>query len=104
MAADAGSGGPATPLASTGLASQRAHDPLHSLSPLALPHRAYYTEHVQQHWRGEFPHLDLVSFPRVVAMLPTILVPLTAYLHTNISPKSPRCTSIPTAYRRHDYP
>jgi hypothetical protein len=44
--------------------------------------KAYYTEHVQQHWRAEFPHL--VSYPRVVALLPTILVPLTAYLHTQL--------------------
>jgi hypothetical protein len=50
--------------------------------------KAYYTEHVQQHWRGEFPHL--VSYPRFVALLPTILVPLTAYLHTQLG----TCTGI----------
>lgn len=44
--------------------------------------KAYYTEHVQQHWRAEFP--GLVSYPRFVALLPTVLVPLTAYLHTQL--------------------
>ncbi len=44
--------------------------------------KAYYTEHVQQHWRAEFP--GLVSYPRFVALVPTILVPLTAYLHTQL--------------------
>jgi hypothetical protein len=44
--------------------------------------KAYYTEHVQQHWRSKFPHL--VSYARFVALLPTILVPLTAYLHTQL--------------------
>jgi hypothetical protein len=50
--------------------------------------KAYYTEHVQAHWRAEFPHL--VSYPRFVALLPTILVPLTAYLHTQLGD----CTGI----------
>lgn len=50
--------------------------------------KAYYTEHVQQHWRGEFP--QLVSYPRFVALLPTILVPLTAYLHSQLG----TCTGI----------
>src|SRR5260221_4983990 len=44
--------------------------------------KAYYTEHVQPHWQAEVPHL--VSYPRFVALLPTILVPLTAYLHTQL--------------------
>ncbi len=44
--------------------------------------KAYYTEHVQQHWRAEFP--GLVSYPRFVALLPSVLVPLTAYLHTQL--------------------
>ena len=44
--------------------------------------KAFYTEHVQQYLRGEFPHL--VSYERCVALLPTILVPLTAYLHTQL--------------------
>lgn len=44
--------------------------------------KAYYTEHVQQHLRGEFP--ALVSYPRFVALLPTILLPLTAYLQTQL--------------------
>jgi hypothetical protein len=44
--------------------------------------KAYYTGHVQRHWRREFPHL--VSYQRFVALLPTILVPLTAYLQTQL--------------------
>ncbi len=44
--------------------------------------KAYYTEHVVQNWRAEFPHL--VSYARCVALVPTILVPLTAYLHTQL--------------------
>ena len=44
--------------------------------------KAYYTEYVRVHWQAEFPHL--VSYPRLVALLPTILVPLTAYLHTRL--------------------
>jgi hypothetical protein len=50
--------------------------------------KAYYTEHVQRHWRGEFP--GLVSYARFVALVPTILVPLTAYLHTQLGP----CTGL----------
>jgi hypothetical protein len=50
--------------------------------------KAYYTEHVQQHWRSEFPHL--VSYARFVALLPTVLVPLTAYLHSQLG----SCTGI----------
>src|SRR3974390_2511077 len=42
--------------------------------------KAYYLEHVQVHWRAEFPHL--LSYSRFVAVLPTLLVPLTAYLQT----------------------
>jgi hypothetical protein len=44
--------------------------------------KAYYIEHVQQHWRAEFP--TLVSYSRLVALLPSVLVPLTAYLHTQL--------------------
>ena len=44
--------------------------------------KASSTEHVQEHWRAEFPHL--VSYPRFVALLPSVLVPLTAYLHTQL--------------------
>jgi DDE family transposase len=50
--------------------------------------KAYYTEQVLRHWRSEFPHL--VSYPRFVALLPTILVPLTAYLQTQLG----TCTGI----------
>lgn len=44
--------------------------------------KAFYTEHVQQHLRGEFPHL--VSYSRFVELLPTVLVPLIVYLHTQL--------------------
>jgi Transposase DDE domain len=50
--------------------------------------KAYYTEHVLQQWQSEFPHL--VSYPRFVALLPSILVPLTTYLHTQLG----ACTGI----------
>lgn len=50
--------------------------------------KAYYTEHVQQHLRGEFPHL--VSYSRFVELLPTVLAPLIAYLHTQLG----TCTGI----------
>jgi hypothetical protein len=42
--------------------------------------KAYYTEHVQVHLRGEFPHL--VRYARFVALLPSVLGPLAVYLHT----------------------
>lgn len=44
--------------------------------------KAFYLEHVQRHLRGEFP--TLVSYTRFVELLPTILLPLTAYLHTQL--------------------
>ena len=50
--------------------------------------KAYYTEHVQVHLRGEFPHL--VSYQRFVALMPRMLLPLTAYLHTHLG----ACTGI----------
>jgi hypothetical protein len=50
--------------------------------------KAYYTEQVLRHWRAEFP--QLVSYPRFVALLPTILVPLTAYRQTQLG----TCTGI----------
>jgi Transposase DDE domain len=42
--------------------------------------KAYYTEHVQVHLRSEFPHL--VSYQRFVALIPSMLVPMLAYLQT----------------------
>lgn len=42
--------------------------------------KAYYTEHVQVHLRAEFPHL--VSYSRFVELMPSVLLPLTIYLHT----------------------
>jgi hypothetical protein len=40
--------------------------------------KAYYTEHVCQHLRGEFP--KLVSYERFVILMPSVLGPLSAYL------------------------
>jgi hypothetical protein len=50
--------------------------------------KAYYTEYVQRHLRSEFP--TLVSYSRFVELMPTVLVPLVAYLHTQLG----RCTAI----------
>jgi len=50
--------------------------------------KAYYTEHVQLHLTREFPHL--VSYQRFVALIPSMLVPLLAYLPTRYGP----CTGI----------
>lgn len=44
--------------------------------------KAFYTEHVQRHLRGEFP--QLVSYSRFVELLPRVLVPLIVYLHTQL--------------------
>ena len=44
--------------------------------------KAFYTGHVQQHLRAEFPHL--VSYTRFVELMPRVLVPLTVYLHTQL--------------------
>src|SRR5215469_10603025 len=44
--------------------------------------KAFYTEHVQQHLRAEFP--QLVSYSRFVELLPTVLVPLLVYLQTQL--------------------
>jgi hypothetical protein len=46
--------------------------------------KAFYTEHVQEQLRGEFP--TLVSYSRFVELMPTVLVPLTAYLQTQLGP------------------
>lgn len=40
--------------------------------------KTYYTEHVCQHLRAEFP--NLVSYERFVILMPTVLGPLSAYL------------------------
>lgn len=50
--------------------------------------KAYYTEHVQTHLRGEFP--TLVSYQRFVELMPTVVVPLLAYLHQRMGD----CTGI----------
>jgi hypothetical protein len=50
--------------------------------------KAYYTEYVQVHLRAEFP--TLVSYTRFVELMPRVLAPLTAYLHTQLGP----CTGL----------
>src|SRR5215472_15619811 len=50
--------------------------------------KAYYTEHVQVHLTSEFP--DLVSYQRFVALIPSVLVPMLAYLQTRYG----ACTGI----------
>jgi hypothetical protein len=50
--------------------------------------KAYYTEYVHRHLCSEFP--TLVSYSRFVELMPTILVPLVAYLHTQLG----HCTGI----------
>jgi Transposase DDE domain len=50
--------------------------------------KAYYTEHVQVHLAKEFPHL--VSYPRFVALIPHMMLPLLAYLQTRYG----ACTGI----------
>lgn len=44
--------------------------------------KAYYLEYVQTHLRSEFP--TLVSYSRFVELMPTLLVPLVVYLHTQL--------------------
>ena len=50
--------------------------------------KAYYTEYVQVHLSSEFPHL--VTYPRFVALIPSVLVALLAYLHSRYG----ACTGI----------
>jgi hypothetical protein len=50
--------------------------------------KAYYTEHVQVHLAKEFPHL--VSYPRFVALIPQMMLPLLAYLQSRYG----ACTGI----------
>jgi hypothetical protein len=50
--------------------------------------KAYYIEQVQAHLTGEFPHL--VSYQRFVALMPSVLVPLLAYLQSRYG----ACTGI----------
>jgi hypothetical protein len=50
--------------------------------------KAYYTEHVQVHLTSEFPHL--VSYQRFIALIPSMLVPLLAYLQSRYG----ACTGI----------
>jgi hypothetical protein len=50
--------------------------------------KAFYTEDVQHHLRRDFP--TLLSYQRFVELMPTLLVPLLAYLHTQLG----RCTGI----------
>lgn len=50
--------------------------------------KGFYTQYVQVHLRAEFP--QLVSYTRFVALMPRLLLPLTAYLHTQLG----ACTGI----------
>ena len=42
--------------------------------------KAFYTQHVLAHMRSDFP--ELVSYSRFVSLMPSVLVPLAAYLET----------------------
>ena len=42
--------------------------------------KAYYMEHVQVHLTREFPRL--VSYQRFIALIPSVLVPMLAYLQS----------------------
>jgi hypothetical protein len=50
--------------------------------------KAYYMDYVQVHLSSEFPHL--VSYPRFVALIPRMMVPLLAYLQSRYG----NCTGI----------
>ena len=50
--------------------------------------KAYYTEHIQVYLTKEFP--QLVSYSRFVALIPTMMVPLLAYLQSRFG----ACTGI----------
>jgi hypothetical protein len=50
--------------------------------------KGFYTQHVQQHLRAEFPHL--LSYTRVVELMPRVLLPLAVYLQTQLG----HCTGI----------
>ena len=57
--------------------------------------KAFYTQHVQQHLRGEFP--QLVSYQRFVELVPRVLAPLTVYLQTQLGQCSgPSSARIPS--------
>ncbi len=42
----------------------------------------FYLDQVCRHWRAEFPHL--ISYQRLIECLPSVLVPLAAYLRTRL--------------------
>lgn len=46
--------------------------------------KTYYTQHVMEHLRSEFP--DLVSYHRFVELMPMALLPLCLYLHSRLGP------------------
>jgi transposase len=52
------------------------------------PFKAYYTQHVWVVWQAEFP--GLVSYSRFIELIPSVLVPLCAYLESCRG----RCTGI----------
>jgi hypothetical protein len=53
---------------------------IHFLQSHYRTFKAYYLEHVQVHLASEFPHL--VSYPRFVALIPRMVIPLLAYLQS----------------------
>jgi hypothetical protein len=50
--------------------------------------KAFYTQQVQQYWREEFPRL--ISYTRFVELMPSVLLPLAVYLHTQLG----TCTGV----------
>lgn len=64
--------------------------------------KTYYTQYVQRHLRGEFPHL--VSYPRFVELMPLALWPLCHYLKTRLGPVTGiafiDATSLPVCHNR----
>jgi DDE family transposase len=50
--------------------------------------KGFYTQYVQTQLRAEFP--QLVSYPRFVALMPRVVLPLAVYLHTQFG----HCTGI----------
>src|SRR6185312_6241838 len=50
--------------------------------------KVYYMQHVQRYLTNDFPHL--VSYQRFIALIPDMLVPMLAYLHSRYG----ACTGI----------
>jgi transposase len=64
--------------------------------------KAYYTQYVLRHLRGEFP--NLVSYTRFVELMPLVLLPLCHYLKTRLGPVTGisfiDATAIPVCHNR----